>query len=67
MPVAKKPRATEELTPAALGYLRALRVAADDGEATEAESGALHGLFLEACARYGLDGRTMAACIEVLL
>lgn len=58
---------TETLTPEALGYLKALRVAADDSCSSEGEANQIQRVFEAACARYGLDVKTMAAAIEVLL
>jgi len=65
--MAKGERRIEPLSPEALGYLRAIRVAADDGCATDAEAGSLNLVFEQACLRHGLDVDTMAAAIEVLL
>lgn len=65
--MAKGERRIEPLTPEAIGYLRAVRVAADDGCASADELRALNDVFFDACKRYGLEPETMAAAIEVLL
>lgn len=66
MPRASQPQRIEELTPEALGYLKALRLAADDSCASESETETLSAVFFGACSRFGLDASTVAACIEVL-
>lgn len=63
----KRGKLLDALTPETLGYLRAIRVAADDYCATPAEAKALDGVFEAVCQRHGLDVPTMQAAIEVLL
>lgn len=65
--MAKGERSIAPLSPEALGYLRAIRVAADDSCASDAEAQALSVVFQQACVRHGLDTETMAVAIEVLL